>query len=93
MNKKIATLLVSLFGLLSTGVHSAANDFNGLGGACVANGYGYCPSTNVCFEDQSLPTPNPTAATKGVALADSKAKLGCLTNPNFTTNSTTKEQF
>lgn len=62
MNKKLTTFLVSLMGILITGVHSAASDFNGMGGACVANGYGYCPSTSECFEDQSLPTPDPTAA-------------------------------
>jgi hypothetical protein len=62
MNKKYATFILFLIGLMSSGVHSAATDYQGSGGACVANGYGYCPSTGVCFEDQSLPTPDPTAA-------------------------------
>ena len=88
MNKEVTTLLLSLLGLLSTGVHSAASDFNGQGTACVANGYGYCLTTNTCFEDQSLPTPYPATV---VNLADSKAKIGCQANPGFSTN-TTKQQ-
>ena len=55
------TILLALCGLI-TSVYSAASDFNGAGAACVANGYGYCPTTQVCFQDQSLPNPDPTSS-------------------------------
>ena len=84
-------VLISL-GLLSIGTNSAASDFNGQGSACVANGYGYCPSTQVCFNDQSLPTPNPGPVIEEYNnLADSNSKSICAAsqiNNNFTTNST-----
>ena len=87
MLKKV---LISL-GLLSVGANSAASDYNGQGSACVANGYGYCPSTQVCFYDQSLPTPNPGPIIQEYNNANATTKSMCAAaqiNTNFTTNST-----
>ena len=72
--------------LFITLVESAATDYNGQASPCVANGYSYCPSTQICFEDLTLPTPDPSQ-TLQINIAESKTKLGCAA-PKVSTNNT-----
>jgi hypothetical protein len=55
MQNKVSLLIIALMGIFFTEqINAQASLFNNLCAACTGNGYSYCPTTGVCFEDQGL---------------------------------------
>lgn len=52
----LVTLLLSLV-TLSVLADDPSDDYTNLCGACVGNGYSYCPDNGVCFDPNVIVTP------------------------------------
>jgi hypothetical protein len=53
MQNKVTLLIIAIMGIFFTEqINAQASLFNNLCAACTGNGFSYCPTTGVCFEDQ-----------------------------------------